>query len=53
MEWYYIEEEKNVGVMCGQYPVCPGAQNPTCPSESFCLIEGGGGCSSKNCFVKW
>lgn len=53
MEWYYVSENNNVGERCGQYPVCPSAQNPTCPWRDFCGVEGGGGCSSKSCLIKW
>lgn len=24
-----------------------------CSTRDFCGVEGGGGCISKNCFVKW
>lgn len=54
MEWYLINESSSEeSVRCGQYPVCPSATCKLCATESFCLVEGGGGCSSKACGVKW
>ena len=52
MEWYLENKTINSISCCAhQYPICPSA-NP-CPTKYACITEGGGGCSSKSCFIKW